>query len=160
SPSTARVGRAPLDYAGRSPSTRSTAPALVAQRIEHRPPEPCAQVRVLPRARRLGQTAGVAGIRGLGGLAVGVAVPASGAPHVTAAPATGGTPSIVQLGDSVAAGEGTLYDYRYDRDSERWTGGDLDAKWPRPYPACHHSPDAFGAVVASTLAARFTQFAC
>src|SRR5262249_36218773 len=25
--------------------------ALVAQRIEHRPPEPCAQVRVLPRAR-------------------------------------------------------------------------------------------------------------
>ena len=28
----------------------SPAPALVAQRIEHRPPEPCAQVRVLPRA--------------------------------------------------------------------------------------------------------------
>jgi hypothetical protein len=29
----------------------SATPALVAQRIEHRPPEPCAQVRVLPRAQ-------------------------------------------------------------------------------------------------------------
>ena len=33
------------------PGCRSSRPpALVAQRIEHRPPEPCAQVRVLPRA--------------------------------------------------------------------------------------------------------------
>ena len=36
---------------GRRFSTKySATPALVAQRIEHRPPEPCAQVRVLPRA--------------------------------------------------------------------------------------------------------------
>lgn len=36
---------------GRGFSARfCTSPALVAQRIEHRPPEPCAQVRVLPRA--------------------------------------------------------------------------------------------------------------
>ena len=36
----------------KDPSGRSgpTTPALVAQRIEHRPPEPGAQVRVLPRA--------------------------------------------------------------------------------------------------------------
>ena len=39
-----------LHYPGPSPSARSTAPALVAQRIEHRPPEPCAGVRVAPRA--------------------------------------------------------------------------------------------------------------
>ena len=39
---------------GQGPATipllRSPPPALVAQRIEHRPPEPCAQVRVLPGA--------------------------------------------------------------------------------------------------------------
>ena len=42
----------PVGRATRTPSGPSPArpPALVAQRIEHRPPEPCAQVRVLPRA--------------------------------------------------------------------------------------------------------------
>ena len=68
--------------------------------------------------------------------------------------------SIVQLGDSVAAGEGTLYGYTYDRSSRRWTGGDLDATWPEPYPKCHHSPDAYGNRVAAAFGARFTQFAC
>lgn len=38
--------------------------------------------------------------------------------------------SIVQLGDSVAAGDGTLHGYRYDRAAQRWTGGDLDAPCP------------------------------
>jgi lysophospholipase L1-like esterase len=66
----------------------------------------------------------------------------------------------VQLGDSVAAGEGTLYGYTYDRSSRRWTGGDLDATWPEPYPDCHHSPDAYGNHVAAAVGARFTQFAC
>src|SRR4051812_18635144 len=32
----------------------SPCPALVAQGIEHRPPEPCAQVRILPRAPAIG----------------------------------------------------------------------------------------------------------
>jgi hypothetical protein len=78
-----------------------------------------------------------------------------------AAPAaTGSSVSIVQLGDSIAAGEGTLYGYRYDPSTEVWTGGDLDAKWPGPYPDCHDSPDAYGAVVARRLRARFHQFAC
>src|SRR4029078_11710353 len=31
----------------------SSTPALVAQGIEHRPPEPCAQVRILPRAHQI-----------------------------------------------------------------------------------------------------------
>jgi lysophospholipase L1-like esterase len=68
--------------------------------------------------------------------------------------------SIVQLGDSVASGEGTLYGYRYDTAMQRWTGGNLDATWPGPYPGCHVSPDAYGTVVARNLNARFSTFAC
>src|SRR5687767_11820785 len=37
--------------------------ALVAQRIEHRPPEPCAQVRVLPRALELPTSMQVSGLQ-------------------------------------------------------------------------------------------------
>jgi lysophospholipase L1-like esterase len=83
--------------------------------------------------------------------------------------ALGGTPparsapkplSIVQLGDSIASGEGTLYGYTYNPTTRRWTGGNLNATWPGPYPGCHVSPDAYGNVVARTLHARFTTFAC
>jgi GDSL-like Lipase/Acylhydrolase family len=90
-------------------------------------------------------------------------VVAGAAAHATAAtpPANDDTPhSIVQLGDSVASGEGTLYGYTYDTKSREWTGGDLDAAWPGPYPRCHDSPDAYGAHVAAELGATFTQFAC
>jgi lysophospholipase L1-like esterase len=92
-----------------------------------------------------------------------VMVPARAVPTRSARGQTGPAPaptSIVQLGDSVAAGEGTLYGYTYDRSSRRWTGGDLDATWPEPYPKCHHSPDAYGNRVAAAFGARFTQFAC
>lgn len=75
------------------------------------------------------------------------------------APPAGPT-SIVQLGDSIAAGEGTLYGYEYDVHSQRWTGGNIDAKWPGPYPICHTSPDAYGVAVAKAFDAAFTQFAC
>jgi lysophospholipase L1-like esterase len=68
--------------------------------------------------------------------------------------------SIVQLGDSIASGEGTLYGYTYNPTTRRWTGGNLDATWPGPYPGCHVSSDAYGNVVARTLHARFTTFAC
>jgi lysophospholipase L1-like esterase len=68
--------------------------------------------------------------------------------------------SIVQLGDSVASGEGTLYGYSYDTTTQRWTGGDLGAVWPGPYPLCHDSPDAYGHVLADQVHARFAQFAC
>jgi lysophospholipase L1-like esterase len=80
----------------------------------------------------------------------------------TTAPARATTKplSIVQLGDSIASGEGTLYGYTYDPTTRRWTGGSLDATWPGPYPGCHVSPDAYGNVVARTLHARFTTFAC
>jgi len=88
---------------------------------------------------------------------------------VLAFTALGGTPparsapkplSIVQLGDSIASGEGTLYGYTYNPTTRRWTGGNLNATWPGSYPGCHVSPDAYGNVVARTLHARFTTFAC
>jgi lysophospholipase L1-like esterase len=68
--------------------------------------------------------------------------------------------SVVQLGDSVASGEGTLYGYRYDRAQARWTEGSLLATWPGPYPDCHDSPDAYGHLVAARLGGRFVTFAC
>lgn len=67
---------------------------------------------------------------------------------------------IVQLGDSVASGEGTLYGYHYDPSSGTWKGGNLDVKWPGRYPWCHDSPYAYGQLVARALKASFYQFAC
>ena len=68
--------------------------------------------------------------------------------------------SIVQLGDSVASGEGTLYGYRYDAATQTWTGGNIDANWPGPYPLCHDSPDAYGQLLAASYHAQLSQFAC
>lgn len=68
--------------------------------------------------------------------------------------------SIVQLGDSIASGEGTLYGYTYDKDKDDWTGGDVNVAWPPPYPDCHVSPDAYGNKVAKSFDAAFHQFAC
>lgn len=84
---------------------------------------------------------------------------------IDATPQAGSKPlvvpqSIVQLGDSIASGEGTLYGYKYDVASGDWTGGDVNYKWPPPYPLCHVSPDAYGNKVASSFGAAFTQFAC
>lgn len=76
------------------------------------------------------------------------------------APAASRPLSIVQLGDSIASGEGTLYGYTYDATTQRWVGGNLDATWQGPYPDCHVSSDAYGNVVARALQARFTTFAC
>src|SRR3954471_15290828 len=47
--------RTPTELGGSRPPSRVTAPALVAQGIEHRPPEACAGVRIAPRAQ--GRTA-------------------------------------------------------------------------------------------------------
>jgi lysophospholipase L1-like esterase len=68
--------------------------------------------------------------------------------------------TVVQLGDSIASGEGTLYGYGYDRATGRWTGGNVFASWPGPYPECHDSPAAYGNLVARRLGARFVTFAC
>jgi hypothetical protein len=68
--------------------------------------------------------------------------------------------SVVQLGDSIASGEGTLYGYVWDADSKEWTGGNIDAPWPPPYPDCHVSPAAYGNGVAEFFGATLHQFAC
>jgi lysophospholipase L1-like esterase len=79
----------------------------------------------------------------------------------TTAPTPGAPLSIVQLGDSIASGEGTLYGYTYDQSSMDWTGGDINVTWPGPYPLCHDSPDAYGNLVATHLGTPdFLQLAC
>ena len=78
----------------------------------------------------------------------------------TAVAGTGAPTSVVQLGDSIASGEGTLYGYTYDQQSQEWTGGNIDAPWPPPYPLCHDSQYAYGNAVASYFGATFHQFAC
>ena len=79
-------------------------------------------------------------------------------------PTTGGILNrperIVQLGDSIASGEGTLYGYTYDAKKKEWVGGDVDVKWPGPYPDCHVSPDAYGNHVAAFFHSTLSQFAC
>jgi|GEM_PF-1933474 len=68
--------------------------------------------------------------------------------------------SIVQLGDSVASGEGTLEGWTYDTTTQKWVGGNQGVPWPGPYPLCHDSPNAYGQLVATALNATFTQLAC
>jgi lysophospholipase L1-like esterase len=77
-----------------------------------------------------------------------------------ATPAQAGPRSIVQLGDSVAAGEGTLYGYRYVHGE--WTGGNLNVKWDPPYGGCHDSKYAYVHRVAGHFGKQTTvaQFAC
>ena len=73
-------------------------------------------------------------------------------------------PTIVQLGDSIASGEGTLYGYEYFDKSKEWDDGNLDATWglagDGDYQLCHDSPFAYGQVVAADLGANFTQLGC
>jgi hypothetical protein len=67
--------------------------------------------------------------------------------------------SIVQLGDSVASGEGTLYGYQWDSAGQDWIDGNIDATWPPPYPDCPDSPDAYGNDVAGYFGATLHQYA-
>ena len=90
---------------------------------------------------------------------VDTATPDTAATTSSSVPGAGGL-SIVQLGDSIASGEGTLYGYEYDTHTQEWTGGDISVKWPGPYPLCHDSPDAYGNIVAAYFDAEFAQFAC
>jgi len=67
-------------------------------------------------------------------VALSAALPALPAAKADAAtPKTGhGPTSIAQLGDSVAAGEGTLYGYTYDGSTRTWTGGTSTPNGPGP----------------------------
>lgn len=70
--------------------------------------------------------------------------------------------SVVSLGDSIASGEGTLYDWTFDPSTGKWNGpGTSDPNWLGPYPDCHQSPDAYGFLVARHYPrAHFTELAC
>jgi YVTN family beta-propeller protein len=71
--------------------------------------------------------------------------------------------AVAQLGDSIASGEGTLYDYTYDAATGRWSApGTPNPGWTGDYPLCHDSPDAYGEIVAKDLGgtAPLSQFAC
>ena len=80
------------------------------------------------------------GSAGTGGSAVHVGQ-ATNTTTVTA-PTVGPT-SIVQLGDSIAAGEGTYYGYTYDPSTGKWTGGNLAVTWDPPYNGCHDASYAY-----------------
>jgi lysophospholipase L1-like esterase len=70
--------------------------------------------------------------------------------------------SVVLLGDSVAAGEGTLDGYRY-RDRmllPSWSATGTRRAYDGARPACHQSPRAYGQIVARALGATATSFAC
>lgn len=77
-------------------------------------------------------------------------------------PAAAGPKSIVQLGDSIASGEGTLYGFSFDTATGKWVGPKVpDPTWLPPYPDCHESKYAYGQVVAASFPrARFTQLGC
>lgn len=88
----------------------------------------------------------------------GAAVPSTGA--APARSASAGPRSIVQLGDSIASGEGTSYGYKYVHGT--WTGGNVNVKWDPPYDGCHDSKYAYVHTVARQFHPRpsVAQFAC
>jgi lysophospholipase L1-like esterase len=87
--------------------------------------------------------------------------PGSSSPDTSAGRFTFNPLSIVQLGDSVASGEGTLYGFSYDAKREVWVGpSNPDPTWEGHYGLCHDSKYAYGNVVSEALHAKFTQLAC
>ena len=73
--------------------------------------------------------------------------------------------SVVVIGDSVAAGEGIAYGYRYgydrsDPDRSSWTGGTEDPRWEGDHQLCHRDGAAYGHVATTALGADLATFAC
>jgi GDSL-like Lipase/Acylhydrolase family/PKD domain/IPT/TIG domain len=68
--------------------------------------------------------------------------------------------NVVQLGDSIAAGEGINYLYSYDPATGFWTPGTTVPVWDGPYPLCHQSSQAYSHYVASAIGAQLTTLAC
>jgi len=79
-----------------------------------------------------------------------------------AGPGGGSPTSIVQLGDSIASGEGTYYGYSYDASTGTWTGGNLDVTWDPPYNGCHDASYAYVHRVGQyfRVMPQVTQLAC
>jgi hypothetical protein len=67
----------------------------------------------------------------------------------------------VQLGDSIASGEGINYNWVYNPTFGTWTDLNPNPTWNGPYQGCHQSSLAYGNLVAQSLDnANFTTFAC
>jgi lysophospholipase L1-like esterase len=66
----------------------------------------------------------------------------------------------VQLGDSIAAGEGIAYGYLYNPVTHTWGSAVSNPNWETTDPACHRTPDAYGALVTADLGGKFTQLSC
>jgi lysophospholipase L1-like esterase len=119
-----------------------------------------------PAGMRVSKTASVAVVIAIVmGASIGAALASAGnARERSSPPTTSGIlkrpERIVQLGDSIASGEGTLYGYKYDTKNKQWIDGDINVMWPKPYPGCHVSPDAYANHVATFFHAALTQFAC
>lgn len=70
--------------------------------------------------------------------------------------------SFVGLGDSVAAGEGIAYGWRWSSADNRWVGGTEEAQWDERFVTsfCHQTPQAYPRVAATALDARLLHLAC
>jgi YVTN family beta-propeller protein len=70
--------------------------------------------------------------------------------------------TVVELGDSIAAGEGTLDGFSYSPASPNglWGGGVANAPGIGLYPDCHDSPYAYGQVLSDALGVNFVNLAC
>jgi len=69
--------------------------------------------------------------------------------------------NVVQIGDSIASGEGINYDFTYNSGTGLWNEGNTDPTWSGTYQGCHQSDQAYGNLVASAITANsFTTFAC
>jgi hypothetical protein len=68
--------------------------------------------------------------------------------------------TIVEIGDSIASGEGTLYGYSYNSATGLWGGGNPNATWSGSHPDCHDSQAAYGQLVSDALGANFVMLAC
>jgi hypothetical protein len=99
--------------------------------------------------------------RWLVGLIVLVLV-AAGCSSSSKAPSLPAIGSIVVMGDSVAAGEGINYDYKYDSRpvAPMWSEGKANPRWNPPFPDCHQSGKAYGNVVTAARKSKLTMLAC
>ncbi len=71
--------------------------------------------------------------------------------------------SYVALGDSVAAGEGINYGWKWEPGGEgsgRWTGGEPAPPWNNPYQDCHRSLGGYPWQVKADLNLSLTHLAC
>ncbi len=71
--------------------------------------------------------------------------------------------TVVEMGDSIAAGEGTLDGFFYspaNGETGLWSGGVANAPGFGPYPECHDSGYAYGQLLSAALRTNFVTLAC